>query len=120
MMRARPRQHEHGEQMTVVAWIRRRGHHVFSVPNAGKRSPAVAAWLRKEGMLDGVPDLVMVTLAPHTWVPVCIEMKRRDGVPSDVTEHQKRIQDIMRTAGWHVIVAFGAAQAIAELEGLGY
>ena len=32
---------------------------LFAVPNAGKRTPATANWLRAEGMKAGVPDLVL-------------------------------------------------------------
>lgn len=115
------RQLEHIEQCVVVEWLRKRRHFVFSVPNAAARSPQLAAFLKKEGFLSGAPDLVLITPPPvNPFKHVAIEMKRKDGIARDVTDNQLAVHAQMREHGWDVIIAFGAQQAIASLEELGY
>lgn len=119
--RAPARQLEHAEQSMVVAWLCARRHLVFSVPNAAKRSPQLMNFLRKEGYLAGVPDLVLITPPPsNPFTHVAIEMKRRDGKTRDITEAQLEVHKLMRANGWDVLVAFGAQMAIDQLTELGY
>lgn len=40
----------------------------FAVPNAARRSPALAAKLKREGLRAGVPDLVVLTFGRATFL----------------------------------------------------
>ena len=54
-----PKQSEHDLQKACINWFRYQYHDVliFSIPNGGKRNIVVAAKLKAEGSLSGVPDL---------------------------------------------------------------
>lgn len=120
-MRPRTRQLEHGEQSVVVAWLRTRRHHVFAVPNAAKRSASLGAYMRKEGCLSGVPDLILITPPPsQPFTHVAIEMKRRDGKTRDISPTQLIVHEQMRANGWQVLVCFGSQMAIDALVEMGY
>lgn len=109
--RTRSRREEHDEQVTVVQWLEAKRYGCFSVPNEGKRSYATANFLRSAGLRTGAPDLVVIARAADGR-PVCVEMKRSGETTSDEQDEMHRR---MRSAGWVVIVAQGADEAIAEL-----
>lgn len=110
---------EHQEQRHVCAWLTARSIGYFAMPNAAKRSVRVAAMLKAEGMVKGAPDLVLLP-APRLepLARVAIEMKRQKG--GRVSPEQKAFHERMRAAGWIVLVAHGAGDAIAQLLRLGY
>ncbi len=69
---------EHLLQCKCVQWFRHEYPEyrslLFAIPNAGKRSPAVARWLKDEGMVDGVSDLIL--LVPRGgYGALCLETK---------------------------------------------
>jgi len=113
---------ETDEQAVLVEYLRLRGLEVFSVPNGaiigGRSKWALLAKLKREGLLAGAPDLVLVQRAPATGRPVCIEMKRRK--TGKVSKNQKAVLPLFVRAGWHVIVARGAQDALDSLAQLGY
>lgn len=49
-------------QIGVVRFLRSQGFYVFAVPNGGnvKLTLKQGAWLKKEGLLSGVSDLIIV------------------------------------------------------------
>ena len=54
---------EHRFQRSVITYIKtiaKPGVTAFAIPNAGKRSPRVAARLKAEGMLAGVADICVM------------------------------------------------------------
>ena len=113
---------EADEQQALVNWCRAHGIALFSVPNGmnlhgGSRFGAVAR-AKQTGLLPGAPDLVLIPLAPATGRPVAVEMKRRKR--SSPSEAQQSVHRLMRAAGWEVVVAYGADDAIACLRCLGY
>lgn len=77
---------EHEEQKALFQWLdtvgvaRFPGHCVdgkfmaFAVPNAAKRSPQLASWMRAEGMRGGVPD-VFIPIGNDKYNGLFIEMK---------------------------------------------
>lgn len=111
---------EHHEQCIVAAYLRARRIRFFAVPNGGQRHPAVAAKLKAEGCEPGAPDLVITQRPPglHGIAAIAIEMKRRNGVPSDVRPEQREWLGHLTEQGWRTAVCFGADDAIALLEGL--
>jgi len=122
MPRSRAVPRESDEQAVVVQWCRAMGIPTFSVPNGarvlGPHRYAHLSRLKREGMLAGVPDLIIVPLNPHTGQPVAVEMKRRSG--GRLSERQGATIAMMRAHGWYVIIAQGAQDAIEQLSSLGY
>lgn len=110
---------EHAETAAVVSWWRRQypklAKHLIGLPNAGKRSSQVAAMLKAEGMIPGASDLFLA-IPKWGYHGMWIEMKRKDGVPSDVSENQSSFQADMRSVGYIAEVCFGAEQAIAMIK----
>lgn len=127
----RPRESE--EQRAVVQWLRARGHPCHATINetllsymAGKvNTYRLMATLRGMGMVDGWPDLELDVPSPKTGRMVYVEMKRQRGPRggtggSGVSDSQARVHDEIRERGDHVIVGWGAEDAIAKLVDLGY
>ena len=103
---------EHQEQRALCAWLDAAGIGYCAIPNAARRSPRQAAYLKAEGMRAGAPDLILWRRTPG-GSPVAIELKRSTG--GRVSESQEQTHALMRKEGWVVIVARGAADAIAQL-----
>lgn len=100
---------EHQEQAAFVKWFRSQFPKVriFAVPNAAKRSPQLAAYMKAEGMSPGCPDL---------WIPewkMAIEMKRSKG--GALTQEQAEWGEYLHLIGWNwrVCNGFDAARRIA-------
>lgn len=100
---------EHEEQKAFVKWFRSGYPRVliFAVPNAGQRDHNAASWMRAEGMVAGIPDLI----CPE-WKLV-IEMKRQKG--SVISDEQRNMEFYFRKIGWHHYYAFGADDAKRKL-----
>mgnify|MGYP002517147159 FL=1 len=79
-------QTEHEIQCYCVEWMRWRypneSRVFFAVPNGGKRSRKTAIDLKREGVLAGVSDFVLL-VARKGYHFLCIEMKRKGGRQSD-------------------------------------
>ena len=103
---------ESSEQTTLVARVR--NFHpdlVFmSIPNGGKREPRVAAQMKREGVLAGVPDLFLAEprLGAHG---LFIEMKKIGGKTSN---NQDSIIGKLKDKGYRVVVCEGADEAYSE------
>lgn len=75
---------------------------------------AVAA--KKSGMKKGYPD-VFLPVAARGWNGLFIEMKRRDGVASDVSPEQRQWLADLTEQGYQAVIAFGWEQAARLIEG---
>lgn len=83
---------------------------VNTLPRSGKRAMLQMLQLKMEGLTKGVPDIeCMVAIAPYTGLH--IELKKPDGVPSDVTVEQKEMMARMISCGRKCVVAYGADEA---------
>ena len=106
---------EHDEQRELFAWVlllpfSHPAKLAFAVPNGARTSISVAKRLKAEGLRAGVPDVVLpVARGGHHGL--FIELKRADGVPSDVNVVQRQWHEALKAQGYRVVVAFGAAQA---------
>ena len=121
--------HEHVEQVNLCKWLLDVGVSYFAVPNGshlanGYRS---MSWLKAEGLKEGIPDLILVDLAPIDGKPVAIEMKRVGGKGGKVRKDrtltdkgQAYWQCLMPSKGWHHIVGLGSDDAVEQLVRLGY
>ena len=124
---------EHQEQVTVIQW---KDAHLaqlpalallYAVPNGGDRHPATAARLRAEGVVKGVPDLVLPVPRPRRpsdppsppgtppgwWCGWYGELKRVKG--GRVAKEQRDWHARLTAAGYFVAVYRGGAAMIAGL-----
>ena len=109
-----PLEAQEQEQLTKV--LRRQGVVFFAVPNGGRRNAREAVGLRRQGVQAGIPDLVLP--GPDArWRCLAIELKRQKG--GSVSEEQEAWHRVLRACGWRILVAYGAADAVAQLLALG-
>lgn len=109
---------EHAEQAALFAWAALATRQrpalalLFAVPNAAKRSPSLAAYMKAEGLKAGVPDIVL----PQPVGPfggLYIELKSMTGSP---TAEQKQWVTDLNAAGNYAAVCKGwlAAKVLIE------
>jgi hypothetical protein len=110
---------EHEEQTAVILWARANESRLpalrtlFAIPNGGRRDPATARMLAAEGVRAGVPDLCLPVMRGG-FGALWIEMKRRD-FSNRLSSEQASFVGALRAAGHHVVVAYGAPEAIAAI-----
>lgn len=72
-------------QIACIKWFRlqypRYSKMLFAIPNGGTRIPKEAARMKSEGVLSGVPDL-MLAVPSHGYVGAFIELKVKPNKPS--------------------------------------
>jgi VRR-NUC domain len=85
---------------------------LYAVPNAGKRTPRMGAWMKAEGLRAGFPDTVL-PVARQGFHGLEMELKRADG--GRVSPEQRWWHDALRAEGHRVEVCHGAAAAWAIL-----
>ena len=100
---------EHSEQVGFINWFRVKYPNVliFAIPNGEKRAITVAKRLKAEGVVRGIPDL----LIPQ-WT-LWVEMKRISG--GRLSPEQKAMITYLEGIGQKVIVAKGAADASKQI-----
>jgi len=96
---------EHEEQREFVSWFRKTypAIRIIAIPNGSQRSRTTGARLKAEGIVAGVPDLLVP--AWNLW----IEMKRADG--GSTSEAQKDWHAYLVSIGHTVFVCRGFLQA---------
>lgn len=105
---------EHNIQRLVVAWFRDRYPDLasvfFAIPNGGKRGMVTAARLKDEGVMAGIPDL-MLAVPRNGRAGLFLELKTRAGT---VAKDQRATHEALREQGYAVEVARGyeAAKAV--------
>ena len=112
---------EHVEQEALFRWaaVKAQRDARLNLLNASlngvRLSPHQAVMAKKSGMRRGYPD-VFLPVPSHGFHGLFIEMKRKDGVQSDVKPKQREWLAALRDQGYHAVVCFGwenAAQVIA-------
>lgn len=86
------------------------------VPNGGKRSLAAGRRLKAEGMIAGFPDLVCVGDGGKV---AFLEVKRPKYSPSDVSDEQRDMHDMLRRKGHHVAIVTSQDEAVAACRDAG-
>jgi len=107
-----PARTEHVEQREFVAWFRK-AHptvRILAIPNGSQRSRTTGAKLKAEGVVAGVPDLLVP--AWNLW----IEMKRADGGTTSAV--QKDWHRYLESIDHTVVVCAGFLQAKEKVEEL--
>ena len=82
----------------------------FAIPNGGKRDPKEAARLKREGVLAGIPD-VMVAEPVGGYHGLFIEMKRAEG-GSTSPKQKQRIAELQQR-GYYCVVCHGVEEGYA-------
>lgn len=107
---------EHQIQSAFVLWLRlhEKTHPalrlMFAVPNGGYRPPRTAALLSAEGVVAGVPDMLL-PVARGGFIGLALEFKRPGGRLSPA---QVVFTDMLIHAGWLVLVVDDAGVAAAR------
>jgi hypothetical protein len=103
---------EHVEQREFVRWFRQTfpAVRILAIPNGSQRSRTTGARLKAEGVVAGVPDLLVP--AWSLW----IEMKRADGGTTSAV--QKDWHRYLESIGHTVLVCAGFLQAKEKVEEL--
>ena len=105
---------EDSDQRRMRALLDARGLLWCHTPNEGQRDHAARGAALARGLKRGVPDIMIyapLTLDGTDYAGVAIELKRSDGVPSDVSDDQARWLLGLRCAGWVAEWARGFAEA---------
>lgn len=98
------------EQQKLVTFVRyilaRHGLErlFFSIPNEGMRDKRNASRLLCEGLMSGVPDL-MLAIPANNYPALFIEMKRPK--MGKITDKQQIMHDLLKKQGYKVCVCFG-------------
>ncbi len=97
---------EHQLQVLFITWCRSHypGITIFAIPNGGHRHQMVAAKMKAEGVMAGVPDLFVADGKPGLF----IELKTASG---RLSEPQRNVIDQLRNAGYPVAICYGLDQA---------
>jgi hypothetical protein len=135
---------EHAEQVAVFAWSKRAMWQGFAaanimltytqpmteftgvravpelewmhaIPNGGGRSARQGADLKAEGVRGGVADICL-PVSRNGAHGLYIEMKKANGVPSDVSKDQTDFARFVTSQGYAWVVCFGWQQATKLLQ----
>lgn len=98
------RQLEHKLQCACVRWLRLQHPNIlcFAIPNGGARSALTGAMLKAEGVVAGVPDL-MIAMPRNGHAGLFVEMKVKPNRPS---KEQREIISKLTDAGYKVEVCY--------------
>lgn len=114
--RPKRRKHEEASMQEVLVRDLRlllpKGAFVFHCPNGGERNPLEAARLKRQGVVAGIPDLLIV----HAGRVCGLELKSRGGRLSD---EQRNVIDILRNAGMRVEIARSHGEALDRIREMG-
>ena len=104
---------ESAEQIRFVGRVRHfhPGILIFAIPNGGGRNPQEATRLKEEGVLAGIPDL-MIPEPRGNYNGMFIEMKRVKG--GRTSQEQATMIERLRDRGYNTVVCEGCAEAWRE------
>ena len=90
---------EHEIQVSCVNYFRLRYPKglIFSIPNGGQRNVIVAAKLKAEGVLSGVPDLC-IPISKKGFHGLYVELK--NGKAGKVSDNQTTIMSKLQSEGY--------------------
>ena len=89
------KEQEHHIQIACINWFRYQypSYLIYAIPNGGQRNRIVAAKLKAEGVLAGVPD-IHIPFASNSFHGLYIEMKSGNNKPTKKQmEVMKRLAD---------------------------
>jgi hypothetical protein len=105
---------EHDEQCAFIRWFR----HAYpkkliaAFANDGKRTPRQGAWMKDQGLLPGMPD-ILIASQNSGYPALFIEMKYGR---NKLTESQESIKKQLESEGYLVKVCYSWQEAKVEVE----
>ena len=107
------------DQNNVIEWfyLQYPKELIIKIPNDLIRSPLQGVFNRRNGLVAGVPDLLVAAIR-CSFGAMFLEMKRAKAVGKRrgyISENQQKIMELLRAKGYHCVVAYGfedAANAI--------
>lgn len=111
---------ESEEQKAIAKYLNFKNVFWFHPANEGKRSWAKGRSMKAEGLLPGVPDIIILQSIPKypNSRGAMIEMKRRKG--GRISPEQQAFLSIASDHGWLTHVAYGADDALQFLQSIGF
>lgn len=100
------------EQSKVIDFCRWKHYPVYAIPNGGRRDPKEAAFLKKSGVMAGVPDLCFPA-ARRGYHGLYIELKVGRNRP---TPAQEEWLARLNNAGYCARVCWGSEEAIETIK----
>jgi hypothetical protein len=110
---------EQVEQVDLAGWLDGLGVVWSSIPLGEARTRTAGAKLKAAGVKRGIPDVLIFSPCAG-FVGMAVELKRADGVPSDVKTWQADWLEALRSVGWLAVVAYGAEDAKRQILAAGY
>lgn len=104
----------------LARWLRARKLVFLHVPNEGRRTHYVAARLKAEGLQAGAPDYLIFSATDDAPRGAAVELKRQKPDFRPPTPLQKGWLERLEALGVRTVVGAGAADAISQLQELGY
>jgi len=94
---------EHRLQCRIIRYFRLQyaDHMIMAIPNGGKRTPRQGAYMKAEGLLPGIPDLLVPTPRcgyNNLWVEV------KNGKKGRLSDSQKEAHEMLKAQGGKVVV----------------
>lgn len=104
------RDREHNIQVAAVNWFRHQYPEclIWATPNGGQRNAIVAAKLKAEGVMSGVPDL-FIAVARGRYHGLFVEMKAGKNKP---TQAQNDVMSALLLQGYKCEVCYSAEEFI--------
>lgn len=89
---------------------------IMHIPNGGQRNQVVAAKLKAQGTVAGYPDIMVflprfVNSTSRFLCGLAMELK---AWPNKPTEEQEEVHELLRLAGWRVVVCYSLDQVEEE------
>ncbi len=111
---------EHAHQSALFSWAATRDdlRLMYAIPNAAKRSPRLAAYMKSEGLKKGCPDICL-PVARHGYHGLYIELKRPKSpgkAAGRVTPEQADYLAALRAEGYAAHVCYGWDEARSVIE----
>ena len=98
------KQQEHNLQVGCINWFRTLypKYLIYAIPNGGQRNVIVAAKMKAEGVLSGVPDL-FIAAAKKGYNGLYIELKAGKNKPTD---KQLSVMQKLENEGYKCVVCY--------------
>ena len=107
---------EHRLQCSLVNWFRlqypKMQHNLFAVPNAGRRSLRLGKYMKDEGLLPGVADLILLRSNTH-YGALLIEVKTQKGTQQKT---QKEWQAKIEKDGYKYVIVRSIEDFMKEIK----
>jgi hypothetical protein len=113
--RKRPSDNEHRIQCACIKLFRYLYPHyiIYAIPNGGQRNAIVAAKLKAEGVLAGIPD-IHIPMARNGYHSLYIEMK--NGKKGTISDKQKDMIEKLKAEGNKVVVCRSVEEFEKEIK----